>query len=109
MRKNGKVIAGYLLEKDNLLPTNIITMYSGEDEKLYRKYYYSNEKHKKDRLIYIDKRMWKNALFTLVYSPLENIKNFLKDEININTVNNIIFLYSDKDLKKVNMKLQWKL
>ncbi len=81
------------------MPTNIITMYSGEDERLYRKYYYSNEKHKHDRLIYVDKRMWKNALFTLVYSQLENIKNFLKNEINIDTVNNIIFLYTVKNFK----------
>ncbi|MCI9016237.1 MAG: AAA family ATPase [Clostridia bacterium] len=99
VKKNGKVISRYLLERDNLLPTNIITMYSGEDERLYRKYYYSNEKHKHDRLIYVDKRMWKNALFTLVYSQLENIKNFLKNEINIDTVNNIIFLYTVKNFK----------
>lgn len=100
VKKNGKAISRHLLEKDNLLPTNIITMYSGEDERLYKKYYYSNEKSKHGKLIYIDKRMWKNALFTLIYSPLENIKNFLKDEIDINTVNNIIFLYSVRNFKE---------
>lgn len=100
IRKNGKVISRYQMEKDNLLPTNIITMYSGEDERLYKKYYYTNEKNKKGKLIYIDKRMWKNALFTLIYSKLDNIKKFLENEINIDMIDNMIFLYSISDFEK---------
>ena len=88
--KNNENISKSKLFSDNLLPSRVIALYSGEEERLNNLYYkpYRN-KGNKPQMIFINKDYWKIALISILYSQLEDNKKFIKEELGINEVNNI--------------------
>lgn len=91
--KNNENIPKSKLFSDNLLPSRVIALYSGEEERLNNLYYkpYIN-RNNKPQMIFINKDYWKIALISIFYSHLEDNKKFIKEELGINEVNNIIFI-----------------
>jgi len=96
---------------DAYLPSKIISIYSGEDMKLWDEYYKhlyhdflssvkSNELRTlpKYRLFYVDSDYWNEALLTLIFSELENNKIFIKDYLKIETIKNIRFSFDKKKI-----------
>ncbi len=102
------------LNNQNLLPNNIIALYSGEDDRLYKTYYeyfannYLRSLSKvlapKNNMIYIDKKYWGIALLAFIIREQEypeEEKAFLKNELNINEVLDIYLEFDPAKIKKL--------
>lgn len=90
------------LSNNNLLPSRIVALYSGEETRLYKNYYESfTKKYLRDfsqmlspsnNMIYIDKSYWSIALLTLILSAEsgnDDHKRFLENNLGIKNVKNI--------------------
>ncbi len=83
------------------LPSNIIAIYSGEEMRLWENYYkhlYSDfmkevredfQSFPQQRLIYLNKYFWDISFLSLLYSDLENNKNFCMKILKMNNLDNI--------------------
>lgn len=106
LKKNGKPkkifcdckkVTKISLELNGLIPSKIIAMYSGEETRLWEKYFSkSYEKWKKNvnkinRMRYISKDYWDIALFSLLMSDAEDHKQFIKEDLSINIIDKIEF------------------
>lgn len=102
------------LRTQNLLPNNIIALYSGEDDRLYKTYYeyfannylrsLSKTLAPKNNMLYIDKKYWGIALLTFIIREQEypeEEKAFLKNELNINEVLDIYLEFDPAKIKKL--------
>lgn len=102
------------LNTKNLLPNNIIALYSGEDDRLYKTYYEYFENNylrslskvlaPKNNMIYIDKKYWGIALLAFIIREQEypeEEKAFLKNELNINEVLDIYLEFDPAKIKKL--------
>lgn len=94
--------ANVLQYKNNYLPSQIIANYSGEEDRLYKKYYSHFYKsyikaltnsqlssYPKQELLYIDSYYWSISFLTMLYSQLPNVDEFLRDYLNVSTVDEI--------------------
>ena len=102
---NNKKTTKQILEVNGLIPSKVIAMYSGEETRLWNKYYRkAYEKWKKDinkvnRLRYISKEYWDIALFSLLMSKSEEHQTFIKEELSINNIDYIEFEFDIARLK----------
>ena len=98
--------------KQEHLPSQLIASYSGEESRLWEKYYWHFYKNYIDaikgatvpdsELIYINKYYWNIAILVLHFYDFEvftDIKDFCKNTLGIDVVNNITF---DFDIPKLN-------
>lgn len=111
-RKNDTLrfyVDGHQKERDvftrNYMPKNVIGMYSGEEDRLWTSYYEPYYKAyirnlkfgghiSPMKLMFINKNYWNIALLTLLLSKNPTLDPFIKDEIQINTVDQITINYS---------------
>ena len=103
---DGKVIAVKELALRGLLPTNVIALYSGEDKRWWHNYYEpfylkftrdinaGTSNTLSPKMYYINKYYWDIALLSLVYSTAEDDKQFLRETIGRDTVDNILLFYT---------------
>ena len=103
---DGKVIAVKELALRGLLPTNVIALYSGEDKRWWHNYYEpfylkftrdinaGTSNTLSPKMYYINKYYWDIALLSLVYSTAEDDKQFLRETIGRDTVDNILLFYA---------------
>ena len=103
---DGKVTAINELIKQELLPTNVIALYSGEDKRwwhnYYEPFYFQFAKDVKSgvggtfspKMYYINKYYWDIALLSLVYSTAEDDKEFLKTTLGSDCVEHILLFYT---------------
>ena len=103
---DGKVIAVKELALRGLLPTNVIALYSGEDKRWWHNYYEpfylkftrdinaGTSNTLSPKMYYINKYYWDIALLSLVYSTAEDDKQFLRETIGGDTVDNILLFYT---------------
>lgn len=103
---DGKVTAVKELATQELLPTNVIALYSGEDKRWWHNYYEPfYHKFTRDikagrgnnlspKMYYVNKYYWDIALLSLIYSTAEDDKQFLKDTIGRDTVDHILLFYA---------------
>ena len=95
--------------KYDYLPTQVISSYSGEENRLWKEYYkpFYDEYVKAIRgaaipdlnLIFINKQYWNIAILTFYYYDFEaftDIAEFCKKTLGISTINSIVFRF-DKD------------
>jgi len=110
--ENNILIKDMKLNPQKYLPSQIIAIYSGEETRLWNEYYTylhndfislvkSNELRTLPpyKLFYIDSDYWSESLLILLFSDLENNKNFIRDYLKISEVNKIKFYF---DIKKIN-------
>ncbi len=83
------------------LPSKLLALYSGEELRLWNKYYENTYKTYMEeirgtyqifpplKLFYVNKYYWDIALLTLLYSPLEVNNNFCKSILKINNLDGI--------------------
>ena len=102
------------LNTQNLLPNNIIALYSGEDDRLYKTYYeyfannylrsLSNVLAPKNNMIYIDKKYWGIALLAFIIKANEESEEaqvFLRKELNIDEVLDVYLEFDPIKIKKL--------
>ena len=90
------------------LPSNVIAIYSGEDLRLWKDFYWQRynsylvsvySKGVKDKMgmYYVNKYLWNISLLTLILfmSTSPDIKSFLSDEIGINDESDISLIHID--------------
>lgn len=90
------------LTNNNLVPSRIVALYSGEETRLYTRYYEAfTKKYLRDfskllspsnSMIYIDRSYWNIALLALILSAEAgnmDHKNFLENELHIKTIHKI--------------------
>lgn len=104
---DGKVTAINELIKQDLLPTNVIALYSGEDKRwwhnYYEPFYFQFTKDIKSgvggafspKMYYINKYYWDIALLSLIYSTAEDDKEFLKTILGSDCVEHILLFYTN--------------
>ena len=104
---DGKVTAISELKKQELLPTNVIALYSGEDKRwwhnYYEPFYFKFTKDVKSgvsgtfspQMYYINKYYWDIALLSLIYSTAEDDKEFLKTILGSDCVEHILLFYTN--------------
>ena len=104
---DGKVTAISELKKQELLPTNVIALYSGEDKRwwhnYYEPFYFKFTKDVKSgvsgtfspQMYYINKYYWDIALLSLIYSTAEDDKEFLKTILDSDCVEHILLFYTN--------------
>lgn len=104
---DGKVTAINELKKQELLPTNVIALYSGEDKRwwhnYYEPFYFQFTKDVKSgvggafspKMYYINKYYWDIALLSLIYSTAEDDKEFLKTILGSDCVEHILLFYTN--------------
>lgn len=103
----------YLIN-NNLFPTKIVALYSGEDTHLYNDYYkpftvsylrkISKSLYSQTNMIYMDKRYWGISLFALILKANEGDKTaneFLKKELNIKNILDVYMEFDTNKMKKV--------
>lgn len=103
---DGKVTAISELKKQELLPTNVIALYSGEDKRwwhnYYEPFYFQFTKDVKSgvggafspKMYYINKYYWDIALLSLIYSTATDDKEFLKTILGSDCVEHILLFYT---------------
>lgn len=102
------------LRTQNLLPNNIIALYSGEDDRLYKTYYeyfannYLRSLSKvlapKNNMSYIDKKYWGIALLAFIIKAQEDDRDaqaFLNKELNIDEILDIYLEFDSSKIKKL--------
>lgn len=104
---DGKITAISELKKQELLPTNVIALYSGEDKRwwhnYYEPFYFQFTKDIKSgvgdtfspKMHYINKYYWDIALLSLIYSTAEDDKEFLKTILGSDCVEHILLFYTN--------------
>lgn len=95
---------------EEVLPKRIVAIYTGEEHRLYDKYYlkhynlYVRNMIKSmvnlPRMIYLDCRFWNISLFSLLMNNSEESKNFVKDILHIQSINSITFNIDFETLEK---------
>ena len=80
-------------DRDMVYPTSVIACYSGEDTRLWKEAYepYYMQYFKKavrdvtyyPKTMYINKYSWKTAFISLLCSPKEKVKQFLRDNLGL--------------------------
>lgn len=106
---NGRLIDGRKITID-MLPKNIIASYSGEDTRLWKKYYKPMYERYCSRMtaiqgfappsmFYISKYEWAIALLTLLYSEDIDVKQFVQSILNTDKCR-IYFDYDVTNIKK---------
>lgn len=100
------------LNNNSLLPSRLISVYSGEESRMWEKFYFpyyenyiksiidGNVKSSELRLMYINKYYWNIALLTLLLSELQYNERFIRDDLNIGNVNEVVFLFNHENIKK---------
>lgn len=99
------------------VPSNIIGLYSGEEDRLWTQFYESYYKsyirrikthrhQERMRLMFVNKYYWNVALLTLLLSNNETLAPFIKDELNINTVSRITLKFDFRHYDDVNELLK---
>lgn len=103
---DGKVTAISELKKQELLPTNVIALYSGEDKRwwhnYYEPFYFQFTKDIKSgvgdtfspKMYYINKYYWDIALLSLIYSTAQDDKEFLKTILGSDCIEHILLFYT---------------
>ena len=102
------------LKTQNLLPNNIIALYSGEDTRLYKNYYESFVSYylrnlskgtlSKNNMVYIDKKYWGIALLSFILKAErgdQEAKSFLKNELNIDEIVDVNLEFDPVRLKTI--------
>ena len=104
---DGKVTAISELKRQELLPTNVIALYSGEDKRwwhnYYEPFYFQFTKDVRSgvsgtfspKMYYINKYYWDIALLSLIYSTAEDDKEFLKTILGSDCVEHILLFYTN--------------
>ena len=93
---------------ESSLPSNVIALYSGEEERLWRTYYetfymkYIGKE--KLKLTFINKYYWNIALLTILLSSNDTLKSFICNELKIDIGTVHIEFHFDKDLLKSEVK-----
>ncbi len=101
----------------NCAPNNVIGLYSGEEDRLWTQFYEqyyktyiqkieSNQYQDHMRLILIDKRYWNIALLTLIVSENSTLKPFIKDELGINSIDEIHLHFDFRQYSRANELLK---
>lgn len=105
-----KLISIKELNNENLLPTNVIAIYSGEDKRLWHNFYEMfylkftqsviNNKHniQSQKMYYINKYYWDIALLTLIFSTAEDDEKFLQNILGRDSVDHILLFYAKDDI-----------
>ncbi len=96
------------------LPYNVIACYSGEETRLWDKYYsYSHADFKREinsdtariipanKLLDVDGAYWNEALVSLLLSTAEDNKKFIKEQLKIDSIDSISFEFN---ISKINKK-----
>lgn len=99
---DGTVYSKKYLTNNSLAPSRIVALYSGEETRLYKRYYevftkkylrdFSKLLSPSNSMIYIDRSYWNIALLALIFSAEsgnEDHKNFLENELHIKTIHKI--------------------
>lgn len=124
-RKSGRLsfyVNGYLCRREEFIrtymPRNVIGVYSGEEDRLWTDFYepyYSAYIHKikfnlpmdSMKLMFINKYYWNIALVILLISENPSLSEFVNDELNIHSVENIEFEFNLNNYEKTdNAKLK---
>ena len=96
------------------LPYNVIASYSGEETRLWDRYYsylHADFKHEinsdtariipANKLLDVDGAYWNEALVSLLLSTAEDNKKFVKEQLKIDSINSISFEFN---ISKINKK-----
>lgn len=109
---DNKIISYSQLRLKDLLPAQVIAVYSGEELRLWENYYEHFYKRyiklingvqqgtPRQSMIYINKYYWNIALLTFLLSNLDDNMKFVADDLNIKAINNIQFTFNLKNLEK---------
>jgi ABC-type cobalamin/Fe3+-siderophores transport system ATPase subunit/predicted transport protein len=95
------------------LPKRVIAIYSGEEDRLWKKYYepvYMNyiagvnqsNVLEYPRMFYLNKFYWNLILLSLLISDAEDVKDFIKNKLGIDVVNEINFKFFKEKYKDYN-------
>lgn len=98
-------------------PSNIIGLYSGEEDRLWTQFYESyyhmyirrikTHQHQEHmRLMFVNKYYWNVALLTLLLSNNETLAPFIKDELGINEVTKVSISFDFRHYDDMNVLLQ---
>jgi len=104
----------FFKQKDELLPSQVIANYSGEEGRLFNLFYkpfYDKFKNsflkigelKAQRLCFVNRYFWQLALLSLIYKQREgnaDIDQFMKETLRISEINNITFKFNPSKYKK---------
>lgn len=101
----GDSLANGTISEENL-PSSLIACYSGEDNRLwnsgFERYYvdFFNKAIRggeyKPKVLYINKYCWKIAFISLLFSEIEEVKNFISDKLHIN-IDSVYVRFFTKD------------
>lgn len=106
--------AQFILEN---APSNIIGLYSGEEDRLWVQFYESYYKaylqrikthhhQERMRLMFINKYYWNIALLTLLLSSNDTLKPFIENELGINSVSRIQLIFNFRNYESANELLK---
>ena len=110
LKANGEVI-----KKDEwaeYLPKRVVSVYSGEEKRLWEQYYFKEYdefnkqyiKQKKaieyQKMVYINKYYWDLTLSLLEISDMDDHKSFLKNQLNINTIEGVGCLFNLNNVRE---------
>jgi len=98
-------------------PSNVIGLYSGEEDRLWTQFYESYYKayirrlkthrhQERMHLMFVNKYYWNVALLTLLLSNNETLVPFIRDELSINTVSKITLKFDFRCYDDVNELLK---
>lgn len=95
------------------LPYNVIASYSGEETRLWDKYYsYLHADFKREinsdttriipanKLLNVDGAYWNEALVSLLLSTAEDNKKFVKEQLKIDSIDSISFAFNTSKINK---------
>lgn len=102
------------LTDNNLAPSRIVALYSGEETRLYTRYYEAfTKKYLRDfskllspsnSMIYIDRSYWNIALLALILSAEDgnmDHKNFLENELHVKTIHKIRIYFKTSYFRRI--------
>lgn len=110
LKANGKVVRPTGWEK--YLPKRVVAVYSGEEKRLWEKYYFKNydyfnkqyiktdKIYKPLKMVYINKYYWDLILSLLAVSDIEDHKRFIDENLHINDIEGIICQFDTKKAEK---------
>ena len=95
------------------LPKRVIAIYSGEEDRLWKKYYepvyqnYINGVNQSNvleypRMFFLNKFYWNLILLSLLISEADDVKEFVKEKLRIDEVNEIKFKFYKEKYKDYN-------
>lgn len=101
-RYDNKLLSQNKFIRDGRLPNNVISVYSGEEDRLWTSFYEpyyrayinrtkSNLPQERMKLMFVNKYYWNIALLILLLSANETLKPFIENELHINSIENIEF------------------